>query len=239
MRKTTNRVLAAFSTAALLLAGCDDASDTARDEPDVDVETTDEPGDAGDEADGVDDDQAAAGDTTPFDVVAVEDIGGGRINARVVIEGQPDAASIEATAHTVIQQLRERQPYSGATAFLYDHEAFIEGAFTLGRIEDAPGGEWQAAHGAPVGDYSNHEQTVEAYEKNWDAQPTDQEARLYAAWSEVYFELEEEAFAADPMADPAETEQEAFQQVASDEAVDAATVEEAVTAVSAWRFDGA
>lgn len=161
-------------------------------------------------------------------MLELEDIGGGLVNARIVLDQQPSAAAIEAAVPLIIERLRDVAPYSGATAFLYDRAEYANSVFTLGLIEDAPGGRWVDAFGAPVGDYDGHELDVVIYERYWTQQPTAQEAERYSAYDMATFALEAQAVTD---ADFDTLEQDAIEQAADELGVSVEDIQASIDAV--------
>jgi hypothetical protein len=195
----------------------DAAQADAAEEPEPEAET-----EAAPEAD-------AAVEPIAYQVTELDEIGGDRLNARVVVEGEPTQDEIAAAALAIMNDLRDSNPYSGLTIFLYDRVEFTQGAFTLGRLEDAPGGDWSAAFDAPPGQYDAHEQSVDAREKDWSQAPTDAEVELFAAWDDRYWELEE-----DPDVPFEDQEDQAFADVAESFGISEDEVRDAVDDVSSW-----
>jgi hypothetical protein len=222
----------------------DEAADDA-DAQSPDDEAVDEQGLAGDGEDPVDeapsDDETAkpASDFADYEVVAVEDVSGGRYTWRVVVDGQPSGNELRATADAIIADAREDTPYSGLVVFLYDHELLTQDVMTLGRVDDAPGGDWPSAHGAPVGEYDGHDVTYQLYDKHWTLQPTEEEVQLRATWHDRAGELEEEAFAKGENPDFEDLERRAAEDAAARHDTTADEVMDAVSDVLTWQFDGA
>ena len=188
---------------------------------------------------------ANTAEAAAFDLLELEDIGGGRVNARIVLDQQPSAAAIEAAVPLIIVMLQDVAPYSGATAFLYDRAEYANSVFTLGLIEDAPGGRWADAFGAPVGNYDGHELDVVIYERDWSQQPTPEEAAWYAAYDTASFALEERAVTDGDfdVEQPGIAQQDALEQAAIEQAaeelgVSVEDVQAAVDAVISWQFSG-
>lgn len=168
-----------------------------------------------------------------YEILEIDDISGNRYTARVVLEGQPTAEQIRVTALRIMERLRESNPYSGLTIFMYKWAELSEGPFTLGKLEDAPNGEWEAAFGAPVGDYSNHAQSISVREHDWSKAPSKEDVELYAAWEARLDEL-----ANDSTVDAADEEDVAFADVAESTGVPEEDVRAAVDRAAFWAFEG-
>lgn len=220
---TRPRAAAVMAALGLIMVGsaCSSAADTS-----PAAETAD------DVAGAQEDDSTAVSpvESAAFDVLELEDIGGGRVNARIVPDQQPSAAAIEAAVPLIIEMLRDVSPYSGATAFLYDRAEYANSVLTLGLIEDAAGRRWVDAFGAPVGDYDGHELDVVIYGRDWSQQPTPQEAERYSAYDMATLALEEQAVT--------RADFDTLEQAAEELGVAVEEIQAGIDAVISWQFSG-
>lgn len=101
-----------------------------------------------------------------YRIAATEDLSFGdvvRTQYRVVVSGDPTEDELRAVVDDVIEQAEADEPFNAVSVGLYASEDEIDGAYTLGYAEYAPGGEWDAADTVNAGDYEAMELKLEVY----------------------------------------------------------------------------
>lgn len=111
-------------------------------------------------------DAAQPASVPDYTVARVDDVSMGtavRFEYRVVIPGEPTEADLRAVVDAVVEEAKAEQPFNALSIGLYNSEDEIDGAYTLGVAELAPGGDWGAADTVEAGDYDAMELTVTIY----------------------------------------------------------------------------
>lgn len=105
----------------------------------------------------------------------------------VVVHGQPDVEMLQSISQDVIDEVTARDTFQAALLRFYDHEAYVGTESPLGEAVFAPpDGDWSLADMAEPGAYEDMTFGWQLKEKEWDAQLTDKEARVWQAWNRVY-----------------------------------------------------
>ena len=101
-----------------------------------------------------------------YTVAKVEDLSFGatiRTQYRVVVPGEVTEAELRAVVDEVVAKAKQDKPFNALSVGLFASEDEIDGAYTLGVAELAPGGQWDAADTVEAGDYDAMELTVTIY----------------------------------------------------------------------------
>jgi hypothetical protein len=105
-------------------------------------------------------------DVPEYTVAKVEDLSFGdtvRLQYRVVVPGAVDEAGLRAVVDDVVEAAKAARPFNALSVGLFASEDEIDGAYTLGLAELAPGGQWAAADTVETGDYAAMKLTVTIY----------------------------------------------------------------------------
>ena len=101
-----------------------------------------------------------------YTVALIEDLSYGavvRFQYRVVVPGEVDEAGLRAVVDEVVATAEQGTAFNALSVGLFASEDEIDGAYTLGVAELAPGGQWDAADTVEAGDYEAMELTVTIY----------------------------------------------------------------------------
>ena len=101
-----------------------------------------------------------------YTVARIEDLSYGavvRFQYRVVVPGEVDEAGLRAVVDDVVATAEAGAAFNALSIGLFASEDEIDGAYTLGVAELAPGGQWDAADTVEAGDYDAMELTVTIY----------------------------------------------------------------------------
>ncbi len=111
-------------------------------------------------------DAAPAVEVPDYTVARIEDLSFGdtvRLQYRVVVPGEVDEAGLRAVVDDVVAAAKQDRAFNALSVGLFASEDEIDGAYTLGLAELAPGGKWDAADTVVAGDYDAMELTVTTY----------------------------------------------------------------------------
>lgn len=104
----------------------------------------------------------------------------------VVVHGRPDIETLQSISHEIVDEVTERDTFQAALIRFYDHEAYIGTDSPLGQAVFAPEGDWTLAGTAEPGAYEEMTFGWQLREKEWDAQLSENEVRVWQAWNKVY-----------------------------------------------------
>ena len=104
----------------------------------------------------------------------------------VVVHGQPDVETLQSISQDVMDEVTTRDTFQAALLRFYDHEAYIGTESPLGEAVFAPEGDWSLADKVQPGAYDEMSFGWQLKEKEWDAQLSDEEARVWQIWNRVY-----------------------------------------------------
>ena len=101
-----------------------------------------------------------------YTVARIEDLSFGetvRLQYRVVVPGDVDEVGLRAVVDDVVAAAKQERAFNALSVGLFASEEEIDGAYTLGVAELAPGGMWDAADTVEAGDYDAMELKVTIY----------------------------------------------------------------------------
>lgn len=104
----------------------------------------------------------------------------------VIVHGQPDVEALQAISRNVMDEVTAHDTFQAALIRFYDHEAYIGTESPLGEAVFAPEGDWSLADTVQPGAYEEMTFGWQLKHKEWDAQLSAEEARVWKAWNRVY-----------------------------------------------------
>lgn len=143
----------------------------------------------------------------------------------VVVHGQPDMEMLQSISHEVIQEVKMNDTFQAALIHFYDYEAYIGTESPLGQAVFAPGGDWGLADTVDPGDYDEMSFGWQLREKEWDAQLSEEEVKVWQAWNTVY----EQKKSDDP-----DVKSRVTQTISNDYDLDPETIQHIVLKQSVW-----
>ena len=105
-------------------------------------------------------------DVPDYTIASTEDLSYGaavRTEYRVVVPGDPTETELRAVIGDVIVKAKDGPAFNAVSVGLFAAESEVDGAYTLGYAEFAPGGEWEDADTVSAGDYDAMSLKVEIY----------------------------------------------------------------------------
>lgn len=123
-----------------------------------------------------------------YQIIEVGDVSFGNIKrySLSVITEPADKQTIKRIAATIIEDLKIQKPFNSIYIYFNDQIEYIGQGYSLARVLYAPDGEWEKAMNVRTGDYSTMKFAYDIKEKDIGELPTDEEAKLYKYWNDVY-----------------------------------------------------
>jgi hypothetical protein len=100
-----------------------------------------------------------AKENQPYEIARVEDVSFSNVKryaVRVRVDKVLSRDELQAVSEKVVKELRETRPHNAVTIFYFLRESDLRGAYTAGKAEWAPYGEWARAGDVQTGDYAQH-----------------------------------------------------------------------------------
>lgn len=123
-----------------------------------------------------------------YEIIEKNDIsykGAKRYSWEVVVKNIKDTNELKELSREIVELAKEEEFNAIAICF-YDYEEYVGHGYTLGRVEYAPGGDWEKANTVQAGDYENMDYKFDLRKKNWDKQLTEEEVKIYKSWKDLY-----------------------------------------------------
>ncbi len=129
-----------------------------------------------------------------YTIVSKDDVSTGiadRYSWRVAVHEEVTIEDLKSLSKKLVEVAKEEHDFNAIIIGYFDYEEYAEySAYTLGKSEYAPDGEWAKAGDVKAGDYNKMEFNHELYNKDWSKQLTEDEVQVYEAWNSLYYEEE-------------------------------------------------
>ena len=110
--------------------------------------------------------QASLVSVRDYTIVTTEDLSFGattRYQYRVVVPGDTTEEELRAVVDDIVETAKDGPAFNAISVGLFASESEVDGAYTLGYAEYAPGGQWDAADTVSAGDYDAMTLKVDIY----------------------------------------------------------------------------
>lgn len=168
-----------------------------------------------------------------YEVANIEDLSFAntvRLGYNVVVKEKASKEDLKNLAQHLVEKIKKDKKFNAVVIGFYDYPEYIGRGYTLGKAEYAPEGDWSKAMDVRTGDYSSFSYNYELKEKNWSAQLTPEEVKIWARWYAVSDKENEK----DPTSVP--DEEKITATVAQEFSTDVETVKAILSKQSVWMF---
>ena len=167
-----------------------------------------------------------------------------RYEYHVLVKEEVDVKPLRHTSYFLLEKAKEDLEFNGVAFSYYDREEYVGRAReTLGQAFYAPYGNPGRVAEVSAGDYENMEFSWSLRSKDWEQQLSDREAEIWAAWQDLYQNLQEKLSAEEDVAEkyllrdndkPVINEEAVSEEIAANYEIELENVENIRSSFSSW-----